>query len=437
MASGQVILQMALTYGGLGHYDKTTWADCRDSGAALAENVNDILVAPEGTIWVAYENSGIGRYDGKKWTHYTTEDGLPSSMIYGLSLDEAGNLWVGTWEGVARFDGESWSVPYTARNDTIFNDRVHDIAFDSQNNIWVGHVTDGVSQYDPVSGSWIYHTAARSGLAGTEIRDLLVVPASQGLPEEVWIGTRDGGISRYTDGEWTTYDKRTGLISSNIRDLEIDRFRRVWAATDRGVVYQTESGWTTYNTLDTFHIAIGPSCPDKSCIFDEDVVWTATNGSGLTHSRLPLPEPVLDIRSVCLVDLERERECLDLSPLTISHTPIITATYTKLLMPGDIMRMEVTAVTRPPYQLRQDRGDFLSNADASDFNLFGAYPIIPVLDAIEPGQPFTFTDFDNPFLIPDLDDGQQEQTFISSWRVWMHTRYVGPIIRVVFTVAGE
>jgi hypothetical protein len=420
--------------GGVGHYDKATWAACLGGGAALAENVNDLLTTPGGQVWVAYEKHGIGVFNGAQWTHYTEADGLPSNDIYGLTLDEAGNVWAATWEGVALFDGSAWSVPYTARNDTLFNNRVHNLAFDSQNNMWVGHISSGVSQYDPTSGQWIYHTTTRSGLGGDEIRDILVVPAAEDRPEAVWFATRDGGLSRYQAGEWTTFRKEDGLPASNIRALALDRYERVWVATRGGVVFQTEDGWQRYNTLDTYAIAIGPACPDKSCPFDDDVVWTGTSENGLTHSRLPLPEPVLDIKSVCLVDLERERVCLDLSPLNFTHSPVITATLPGPLPAGAELRLEVTAVTRPPYQLRENRGDFLSNADASDASLFGAWPIIPVIDTIEPGQPYTFTDFDNPLQIPQLAPGQGPQEYVTTWRVWMHTRYAGPYIRILFTV---
>ena len=35
---------------------------------------------------------------------------------------------------------------------------------------------------------------------------------------------------------------------------------------------------------------------------------------------------------------------------------------------------------------------------------------------------------------PALPDGVGEQSFTSSWRVWMHTRYVGPPVHITFTV---
>jgi hypothetical protein len=50
------------------------------------------------------------------------------------------------------------------------------------------------------------------------------------------------------------------------------------------------------------------------------------------------------------------------------------------------------------------------------------------------GQPFTFTDPDNPLVAPQPAGGERETTFTSRWRVWMDTRYAGPAIYLNFTV---
>jgi hypothetical protein len=89
---------------------------------------------------------------------------------------------------------------------------------------------------------------------------------------------------------------------------------------------------------------------------------------------------------------------------------------------------------RTPYQLREDRGDFLSNIDENETNLMGGWPLVPVKGKTEPGQPYTFINYDTVFTVPELADGELEHTFVNSWRVWMHTRYVGPVIQLSFTV---
>ena len=41
---------------------------------------------------------------------WTTRDGLPHNTINAIAQSEDGYLWVGTWEGAARFNGRSFTV---------------------------------------------------------------------------------------------------------------------------------------------------------------------------------------------------------------------------------------------------------------------------------------------------------------------------------------
>jgi hypothetical protein len=415
--------------GGVGQYDKESWAICQGFHFSEGQNVNIVVVDHQERVWVGFERHGIALFVDGVWSHFTVEDGLPSNSIYGITVDDFGVAWVGTWEGIARYDGEEWTVPYTVMNDTIFNNRVHSIAFDSERNIWVGHVSDGVSHYNRTTGEWVHYVEGKTGLSGDSIRSILVKPGTEDDPESIWIATSGGGISKFQNGEWSVYRKKDGLPGNDVRHLAFDRFNRVWAATEGGAAYLGESGWILYHSYDTHSISVARDC--EGCVFDEDVVWTAIKGSGLTHSRLPMPEPVFDVRSVCFVNAQRERVCPEIQVDEIGNQQYISAAYPVSLSPGDTLRFEVTVVPRTPYQLRDNRGDFLSSADMDDYNLFGAWPIIGVGEVVEPGQPYTFTDYDNPFTVPELEENSEEK-FTSTWRVWMHTRYAGPYIRMSF-----
>ncbi|OUC09790.1 hypothetical protein RY27_00690, partial [Litorilinea aerophila] len=153
-------------------------------------------------------------------------------------------------------------------------------------------------------------------------------------------------------------------------------------------------------------VAMGPPC--SACPFDDDDVWTAASGSGLTHSGLPLPEPAIDVVAV--------------------QVP-------RVVRPGQAFRPAITVVPRAPYRLEE--GDFLAHMDEADELRFGAYPHMAVRGVVEPGQPFTFTDYDNLFVAPALPSGEASHTYTSTWRVWMDNRYVGPAIPITFTVQAE
>lgn len=424
---------------GVALYDKVALSNCGFSEFIESQNINVIEVSHSGKIWIGTEKNGLLSFDGKEWNRFTKDDGLPSDEIFDLTIDEQDNLWVGTWEGVAKFDGAIWSVPYQVQNDTVYNNHISSIAFDGENNIWIGHISDGISEYRQSDGTWINHTSSNeTGLAGNEIRSILVRPQNVEQPESVWFATADGGISRLENGKWTIYRVEDGLPSNDVSDLAVDRYNRVWAATSEGVAFFNDESWTIYHTLPASTIAIGKPClVEGTCPFDDDHVWTGTPEIGLTHSRIPLPDTIIKVVSICFVTLERERVCPPFSFDNSLPIPTITAEYPVPLKPNESIRFEITVSPEGTYDLREDRGDFLSNTDDNDFDLFGAWPVIGVKGIVEPGQPYIFTDYDNPFVAPELSNGMPHQSFVSTWRLWRHTRYVGPLIHLVFTVDSK
>lgn len=390
---------------GLAQSNKPAWADCDSPDGTLGKDVNDIAFDHEGRVWVAAEKTGVAMYDGDRWHTFTEKDGLPSADTFGLTVDARGSIWVCTWSGVATYNGTEWSTPYTTQNGTLASDHTHAVAFDSVGDVWVGLIRDGVSRRRHTDGSWIHITKEDGSLSGNEVRAILVRPQKEDKPESVWIATNDGGISVYDRGSWSHHTADTGLPNNVVNDLALDRYNRVWAATGAGVSYLVGDAWTTYTTLPSLSIAIGADCPD--CPYDSDHVLVGTLHNGITHSRLPLDTSAVEV---------------------------LKEVYPKVVAPGERFVPEITIAPKAPYKLDSNRGDFLSNTDEDDALLFGTHEHIAVKGVIEPGAAFTFREPDLPFIAPDLPDGVAEKTYTSTWRMWMHTRYVGPPIHITFTV---
>lgn len=59
-----------------------------------------------GLVWMGTFNGGLNRYNPKNefFTYYTTQNGLPNNVVYGILSDKSGNLWLSTNKGISRFD---------------------------------------------------------------------------------------------------------------------------------------------------------------------------------------------------------------------------------------------------------------------------------------------------------------------------------------------
>ena len=72
-------------------------------------------------------------------SHYTTENGMPSNTVSSLTSDDYGYIWMGTWNGVSRFDGYNFYNYKTGIASGIrgLHNRVDKITIDQSQNVWL------------------------------------------------------------------------------------------------------------------------------------------------------------------------------------------------------------------------------------------------------------------------------------------------------------
>jgi ligand-binding sensor domain-containing protein/two-component sensor histidine kinase len=106
MATGEGVLRLNMQ-------DKTWKQYRRVQGDTNSLQSNAVLcIAPHAKrddyLWVGTNGGGLHLMDTKtgKFTAYTTADGLPNDVAYGVLNDEEGNVWVSTNKGLSRFNPE-------------------------------------------------------------------------------------------------------------------------------------------------------------------------------------------------------------------------------------------------------------------------------------------------------------------------------------------
>ena len=57
-------------------------------------------------MWFGSIGGGVSRHDGELFTTFTTRDGLAGNDVLCILEDRSGRLWVGTADGVSRWDGQ-------------------------------------------------------------------------------------------------------------------------------------------------------------------------------------------------------------------------------------------------------------------------------------------------------------------------------------------
>ena len=92
-----------------------TWDHFGVGDGLGGNNVRDILVASDGTVWVA-TGGGVSSFrNGAFSTATSANSGLPSNNVRGLAEDSKGRIWVATDSGLGRYDGSTWTAFTTAQ----------------------------------------------------------------------------------------------------------------------------------------------------------------------------------------------------------------------------------------------------------------------------------------------------------------------------------
>ncbi|MBX2990358.1 MAG: hypothetical protein KF749_04215 [Bacteroidetes bacterium] len=75
----------------------------RNANSISHNSVKTICVDPDGILWIGTED-GLNRFDPVKesWRRYGTADGLPNDFIYGVLMDHHRNLWISTNRGLSK-----------------------------------------------------------------------------------------------------------------------------------------------------------------------------------------------------------------------------------------------------------------------------------------------------------------------------------------------
>lgn len=98
--------------------------------------VFSIHAAPDGVIWAGTWGGGVSRFDGKRWSNFTSLDGLAGNIVYSMVEDDKGVMWFGTDKGLSRYDGKSWKTLGPA--DGLFDTNVYALAVAPNGDIWAG-----------------------------------------------------------------------------------------------------------------------------------------------------------------------------------------------------------------------------------------------------------------------------------------------------------
>lgn len=186
----------------------------------------------DGNIWIGYFKNGLDVVSpSMKVTHYTGKElGLKEESIFAFCEDHTGTIWISDGGGV-----------YTAKKGTMHFEKVtefgygyiQDIKEDSQGNIWIAAMGNGVYRYNIRSQEAEQYLA--DGKPGS-ISSNSVSSILEDSKGRIWLSTDRGGICCFQDEAFEVYSLEEGLPDDIVFKAVEDTRGNIWFGTNHGLV---------------------------------------------------------------------------------------------------------------------------------------------------------------------------------------------------------
>ncbi len=222
-----------------------------------ANNILDIDMDSNGTLWMATNGGGLTSMKDGNWTVYTADDGNFSyDAISRVEVDSDNNVWFSTFEsgafgsisngGITRFNGssfETFSFSESSGGDRLPDGQVNALTFDGSGDLWIGMDSGGLVKFD--GADFTVHTSSATDLPSDQIEAI----HSAG-EETVWIGCGglSGGLVRYDGSAWEVYtEDNSGMHDDWVQTIAADGQGDLWLGTEAaGMARFDGSGFTFY-----------------------------------------------------------------------------------------------------------------------------------------------------------------------------------------------
>ncbi|RPJ25395.1 MAG: PAS domain S-box protein [Chloroflexi bacterium] len=249
----------------------------------------------KGYLWIGTQD-GLNRYDGYSFKIYKHDPDDPNSIshnsILALEEDTDGYLWIGTWGGgLNRFDPAAETFSHY-RNDpdepsSLSNDTVTSIKQDSSGVLWVGTL-GGLNRYNPLSNKFDHFKNDANDPDSLSSDAISVI--FEDSHNQLWIGTgangiEGSGLNRFdpSAGKAVRYQHNgsvsRSLSSNNIASIHESSDGTFWIAT--GGFSLPGGGLNQFNpqTGTAEHFLHNPSVADSLSANDLMTLWGDSNGT--------------------------------------------------------------------------------------------------------------------------------------------------------------
>ncbi|MDD2635098.1 MAG: T9SS type A sorting domain-containing protein [Bacteroidales bacterium] len=175
-------------------------------------------------VWFGGCYNKLVRFDGTDWHNESYDPELHYESFTAIFLDNDGNKWLGTSNGLFVQDQDSW-INYTIDNELAF-DKIFDIKSDLNNNIWmatssIDYDEGCITKYADENFTHYYPNTFKGEPSKVVFRN-----------DETWVISKDNAVSVLKNDIWEINNINETINYKKIKDITVDANNNIWMATD-------------------------------------------------------------------------------------------------------------------------------------------------------------------------------------------------------------
>lgn len=255
----------------------------------LSENlVRCFYQDSKGFLWIGTDD-GLNKFDGYSFRIYRYEPGNPNSLsdyaINAINEDKTGILWIATREGLNRFDPstETFKVYRHDPDDknSLCNNFIYSLFADSRNNLWIG-TRNGLNLLDLKSQKFTLYK--NDPADSNSISHNVITSIEESSDGKIWVGTTNGlNEFDFKSGHFRSYkhdpNDKNSIIGNSVYTVRKDLNEKLWVGTGSGlsVLDLKKKKFTGFVNSDNPN-TLSNNSVRSICVDNLNNIWIATLG---------------------------------------------------------------------------------------------------------------------------------------------------------------
>ena len=236
-------------------------------------SVTTIIQDSKGYMWIGTQD-GLNRFNGYDFTIFKNDPNdkttISDNSILKIYEDRTGNIWIATLNGLNQYNRQTETFIryfFREKSNKKIKSQFISIIEDSYSNLWIGSRRNGLIKFNKKNKNWVRLVNNKNDPDSLSSNNILTL--SNGKNGDIWIGTSGGGLNRYDikKNKFTSYKNKLNDINSisnnTIRAIFFENKNKIWLGTHGGGLNVFDSETEIFNKF----------IPDKPLTYNQYYNW--------------------------------------------------------------------------------------------------------------------------------------------------------------------